>query len=463
MEYDVVDDDDDEKAAEEEPDPEKQVVDVEELGTVMANQARKPKAARPVAKPLPKPKPADAPDSDDDVPEAQDEEKPSSAAPVRPMLTPQLRKTLSKQGYRLLGTHSGVKLCRWTKAMLRGRGGCYKHTFYGIQSFQCMEMTPSLACANKCVFCWRHHSNPVGREWRWEVDDPKFLVEAAIENHRKMIKELKGVPGVKPERFEEASKIRHCALSLVGEPIMYPHINEYVRLLHERHISSFLVTNAQFPDRIAGMAPVTQLYVSIDAATQDSLKAVDRPLFKDFWERYLASLAALKTKQQRTVYRLTLVKEFNMQEIAEYARLVRIGLPTFIEIKGVTFCGKSSASNLTMANVPFHVEVRNFALKLVEILGPDYAIACEHVHSCCILIADARLKIGGKWHTWIDYDRFHELVQEYYASGKPFGVLDYAASTPEWAVFGAAEEGFDPAEVRFYRNGKKPNSPEFAD
>ena len=37
----------------------------------------------------------------------------------------------------------------------------------------------------------------------------------------------------------------HCALSLVGEPIMYPHINELVSELHRRRISSFLVTNAQ--------------------------------------------------------------------------------------------------------------------------------------------------------------------------------------------------------------------------
>ncbi|NXV91714.1 TYW1 synthase, partial [Calonectris borealis] len=58
-------------------------------------------------------------------------------------------------GYKLIGSHSGVKLCRWTKSMLRGRGGCYKHTFYGIESHRCMEATPSLACANKCVFCWR--------------------------------------------------------------------------------------------------------------------------------------------------------------------------------------------------------------------------------------------------------------------------------------------------------------------
>ena len=59
-----------------------------------------------------------------------------------------------------IGSHSGVKLCRWTKSMLRGRGGCYKHAFYGIESHRCMEATPSLACANKCVFCWRHHTNP---------------------------------------------------------------------------------------------------------------------------------------------------------------------------------------------------------------------------------------------------------------------------------------------------------------
>ena len=76
-----------------------------------------------------------------------------STIPYLYSLTP--IQSLTKQGYRLVGSHSGVKLCRWTKSMLRGRGGCYKHTFYGIESHRCMETTPSLACANKCVFCWR--------------------------------------------------------------------------------------------------------------------------------------------------------------------------------------------------------------------------------------------------------------------------------------------------------------------
>lgn len=38
------------------------------------------------------------------------------------------------QGYKIIGSHSGVKICRWTKSQLRGRGGCYKHSFYGIES-----------------------------------------------------------------------------------------------------------------------------------------------------------------------------------------------------------------------------------------------------------------------------------------------------------------------------------------
>ena len=72
----------------------------------------------------------------------------------------------------------------------------------------------------------------------------------------------------------------HCALSLVGEPIMYPEINKFLGMLHEKGISSFLVTNAQFPDAIRQLDPCTQLYVSVDASTKDSLKKIDRPLFK---------------------------------------------------------------------------------------------------------------------------------------------------------------------------------------
>lgn len=65
--------------------------------------------------------------------------------------------------------------------------------------------------------------------------------------------------GVKPKRLSEGLTPRHCALSLVGEPIMYPEINTLVDELHRRRISTFLVTNAQFPERIRMLRPITQV------------------------------------------------------------------------------------------------------------------------------------------------------------------------------------------------------------
>ena len=135
---------------------------------------------------------------------------------------------------------------------------------------------------------------------------------------------------------------------------MYPRINEMLKELHDRHISSFMVTNAQFPEEVKALDPVTQLYVSVDAATRDSLKAIDRPLFKDFWERFQGNLRNMREKQQRTVYRLTLVSGWNMTEVDAYAELVELGTPDFIEIKAVTYCGKSDASTLTIENSPWH-------------------------------------------------------------------------------------------------------------
>lgn len=59
-------------------------------------------------------------------------------------------------------------------------------------------------------------------------------------------------------------------------------------------LSSFLPV---LPPR--SLVPVTQLYVSVDASTKDSLKKIDRPLFKDFWPRFLDSLKALGEKVSR--------------------------------------------------------------------------------------------------------------------------------------------------------------------
>jgi tRNA wybutosine-synthesizing protein 1 len=428
------------------------------------------------------------------------------------MVTALQRYSLTKEGYKIVGSHSAVKLCRWVKNMVRGRGGCYKHSFYGITSYQCMEATPSLACANKCVFCWRHHKNPVGREWRWMLDEPEGIVDGWKKNHLQMVKQLRGMPHVKQERVEEGARtIKHCALSLVGEPIMYPKIDRILQLLHEDHISTFLVTNAQFPQELLNIGPVTQLYVSIDGSNKQTLREVDRPLFSDFWERFLQCLAILRQKRMtRTVFRLTLVNDHNMNDIDNYAKLIALGQPDFIEIKGVTYSGYSPASTLDITHCPWHDEVKAFSERILNAYDAmfvsktrpvrhtihvsdendtletkqearreegeeekeyeGYGMACEHEHSNCILIAKNSFKrptegqVDGEsttstgttkefaeYCTWIDYPKFFELVERYYETGEEFDAVDYMAPTPYWAEYNSQEGGFSPFEERFIR------------
>ncbi len=56
---------------------------------------------------------------DDDEDDENAEVGAVRVGPARSMVTDEIRQSLTKQGYKIIGSHSGVKLCRWTKAMLR--------------------------------------------------------------------------------------------------------------------------------------------------------------------------------------------------------------------------------------------------------------------------------------------------------------------------------------------------------
>src|SRR5271157_4078356 len=62
-----------------------------------------------------------------------------------------------KQGYLFFSPASSaaVKPCLWCKRALKGGEMCYKHQFYGIDSHRCVQMTPTLQCNHRCLFCWR--------------------------------------------------------------------------------------------------------------------------------------------------------------------------------------------------------------------------------------------------------------------------------------------------------------------
>ena len=99
-----------------------------------------------------------------------------------------------------------------------------------------------------------------------------------------------------------------------------------------------------------------------------------------------------------------------------------------------------------MDNVPWHADVKAFSEALALKSQGEYEVACEHAHSCCVLLAKTnKFKIDGQWYTWIDYEKFHDLV----ASGRSFDSRDYMAATPSWSVYGSEEGGFDPGQLRY--------------
>ncbi len=340
------------------------------------------------------------------------------------MLTKESKDELTKQGYRIIGEHSAVKTCGWTKNMINGKGGCYKLKFYGIMSNQCMQMTTSISCANRCTFCWRGYKAPVSKDWKWNVDDPNMIFEQSKKAHHKLLIGYKGDPKANKKVYESSTKIKHVALSLTGEPITYPKMNELIDLFHKDGVSTFLVTNAQYPEHIKNLNDVTQLHISLDAPNKELLKQVDVPLFSDYYERLLKSLEYMRQKEHRTTIRLTVVKGLNDVEPENYAKHIMIAMPHFIEIKSYMHVGPST-QRLKRENMASHSEVVGFTKEVVKYL-PDYEIVDEHLPSRVVLVARKDLKINGKWHTWINFKKFHQIK----AKGEKAKIMDYILPNP---------------------------------
>ena len=340
------------------------------------------------------------------------------------MITPLQKKVWEKQHYRIIGNHSAVKTCHWTKNMIKGEGGCYKLKFYGIMSNQCMQMTTSMSCANRCSFCWRSDKAPVSKEWKWEIDNPELILTESLKAHHKLLLGYKDNEVSNASSYKASKTVKHVALSLTGEPITYPKINELINLFNQEGISTFLVTNAQYPEQIKNLNPITQLYISVDAPTKELLESIDKPLFKDYWERFNRSLEYLSNKKQRTFIRLTLIKNVNMLSPEKYAKLITKGNPDFIEAKAYMHIG-ASQERLERSNMPEHEEVLSFSRELKKYL-PDYEVVSEHIPSRVVMLAKKKFKIEEKWHTWIDFPKYNELVK----LTSNFSAKDYLKPTP---------------------------------
>lgn len=295
---------------------------------------------------------------------------------------------LEKQHYRIIGENGAVKTCHWLKEKLLRNRPCYKESFYGISSHRCLQMTPTVNhCTENCFFCWRvqnySESSIIG------TDDPIKLLDDAIQAHRKLISGLKGDPRVSKEMWEEAWEPDQVAISLSGEPTIYPELGNFIAECKRRRMTTFLVTNGTLPEAIENLDPLpTQLYVTVAAPDPNIFKKLCVPLIPNAWEKLMETLALLPSLDTRTVIRHTLVKGWNMGHYQEYAALDRMADPLFIEPKGYVFVG-ASRLRMSLANMPSHEEVLEFTERLGNEL--DYTMLNQQAASRVTLLGRQKM------------------------------------------------------------------------
>ena len=299
---------------------------------------------------------------------------------ISPLATQKLKK--AKYG---ISNHSAVELCHWTKKSFKDGGDCYKHKFYGISTHRCMEFTPAaMNCENRCVYCWRptefYDTLNMPEEF---VDEPETIINNLLTERRKLIVGYYGNANANKEKLNESLFPQHYAISLSGEPTMYPKLPSMIRYLKKlvNTKSIFLVTNGQEPQMLKSLeqedALPTQIYLSTNASNRKMFHLINRPKYKDAWDRWNRSLVFLSSANTRTVLRITMIRGYNSSPefLREFADLVRNANPHFIELKSYMHVGMSTL-RLESSHMLEMSEIREYANCLLSFLS-EFSIMDE--------------------------------------------------------------------------------------
>jgi len=304
---------------------------------------------------------------------------------------------LTDIGYRILGQHrhSAVKPCEWLKKSLRGQGHCYKQQFYGIESHRCMQFTPALQfCTLGCKFCWRDTSFTFPR---WNIrskgkavaDSPAELLDEATRQQQQLLMGFKGNDKVDLEKWKESQSPKHLAISLAGEPTLYPLISDLILETRKKKMTSFLVTNGTQPKVLQSMELPTQLYVTVAAPNEEIYKKTCNPLQKSAWKNLNTTLSIFPSLDTRKVVRLTLAKKLNFLNPAAYAQLISKAEPDFVEVKAFMSVGFSRA-RIPYEDMPSHIEIIEFAKAISDEIS--YPLVDEKKDSRVVLLSKSGKK-----------------------------------------------------------------------
>jgi len=317
-----------------------------------------------------------------------------------------VRKELEIQGYRFVGNSGAVKICQWTKKDLLDKGKCYKSVFYGIHSYSCCQMSPWITCENKCLHCWRAIELDMNKLIdKQKIDSPTEIIKECIKQQRKLLSGFNGNAKANKKKFKEAQEPMQFAISLTGEPTLYPKIGELINELRKKRKTSFLVTNGLQPEVLEKLNKnkqlPTQLYLSLNSPNKKLYNRWHNSKTKNAWKKFNETLSLFPKLKTRKVIRMTLVKGINSnmkdEFISEYAKLIKKSQADFIEVKGYMAVGFARNRNgMGYDAMPTYEEIKYFAKKIAKELGKSYKILNEHEFSRVVLIGKDKSKMKIK-------------------------------------------------------------------
>ncbi len=324
-------------------------------------------------------------------------------------ISPEAEALLKRSGYGVY-KHATVELCHWTKEALTRNRHCYKVRFYGAPlggSHRCVEFSPlGMICYNKCIYCWRPvESYDYLKPSSDVVYDPEEIVQGVLRERRRLLSGYYGHPACSRERVEEAMRPTHWAISLSGEPTLYPKLPElvhYLRSLNDVR-SIFIVTDGRNPEMLERLdredALPTQLYLSLTAPNEDLYRRIHVPILEreSAWKSFVKSLELLSALRTRTVIRLTLIRDLNTHEsyIREFAELIRLANPHFVEVKSYMSLGYS-VYKIGREGMLRHEEVKMWTERLLDLINETdkrFEYMDESMSSRVVVIRNVKLKV----------------------------------------------------------------------
>ena len=216
-------------------------------------------------------------------------------------------------------------------------------------------------------------------------DDPEKIIDGCIREQKRILTGYKATPNADQKKRLEALTPKHAAISLTGEPTLYPKLDGLIAEFHRRGFTTFLVSNGTVPEALSSLsAEPTQLYISVSAFDKNAFSKICRPHNNGAWKKLNETLQLLPSFKCPTVIRFTLAKHLNLEYPKLFAQLIKKADPTYLEPKAYMHVGFSRL-RMEYSNMPSHREIRDFAVQMSKETG--YNILDEAEDSRVVLLS----------------------------------------------------------------------------